>query len=83
MFPPSSPAPGPIYNPITNGHHPPIMLNDDNGISGTNKILELALQALDVRRMEARSRLVQNVQRIAALGPLKLRHEFYALRFAT
>jgi hypothetical protein len=46
------------------------MLNDDNGISGTNKILELALQALDIRRMEARSRLVQNVQRIAALGPL-------------
>lgn len=56
------------------------MLDDDHRVTGVHETVELPHQDLDVGRVQARRRLVQDVQRGGAVRPLELGRELDALR---
>jgi hypothetical protein len=57
------------------------VFDDDDAVAGVHKSFELAQQLFDVGRVEPRGRLVEDIQRVAALGPLQLGGELDPLRF--
>ena len=81
--PPSSPAPGPMsMTQSLAGDHAHVVLDDDDGVAGVDQAVELRHQLLDVGGMQAGRRLVEDVERVAALRALQLGRELDALRLA-
>jgi hypothetical protein len=72
-----------VYKPVTSRHYLHIVLHNDNCVPGAYKILQLALEAFNVRWMETGCGLVENVKRITALDTLKFRGQLDALGFAS
>ena len=58
------------------------MLDDDDGIPSFDEAIELGHQLLDIVRVQASRRFVQNVERAAAVRPLQLGRELDALGLA-
>ncbi|MNG33242.1 hypothetical protein D3C84_1194520 [compost metagenome] len=58
------------------------MLDHHYGIASIDQALQLYQQAVDIRRVQAGSRLVEHIQAATSLASLKLRGELDALRFA-
>ena len=83
MRPPSSPAPGPMsMTQSLRGDDAHVVLDDDHGVAGVDQPVELRHQLLDVGRVQAGRRLVEDVERVAALRALQLGRELDALRLA-
>ena len=58
------------------------MLDDDHRVAGVDQAFELRQQLVDVGRVQAGRRLVEDVERAAALLLLQLGGELDALRLA-
>jgi len=58
------------------------VLDDDHRVSGVDQAVELNEQAIDVGWMQPGRRFIEDVERVAALRPLKLRCQLDALRFS-
>ena len=81
--PPSSPAPGPMS--ITQSLPATTRMSCSTTITvlpGVDQALELRHQPLDVGGVQAGGRLVEDVERVAALGALQLGRQLDALRLA-
>jgi predicted RNA-binding protein with RPS1 domain len=59
-----------IDDPVARGDHAHVVLHHDHGVACVHESVELRLQALDVRWVQAGRGLVQHVQRVAALHAL-------------
>ena len=70
-----------VHHPVAAGHHPHVVLDDDDGVSPVDQPLKLRHQLLDVRRVEPRGGFVQDVQAVAVLGTLQLGGQLDALGF--
>src|SRR3954468_4417069 len=71
-----------IDDPVASGHDPHLVFDDDDGISSVDERIELRNQLLHVRRMQPRRRLVEHVERLAALRTLQFSGELDALCFS-
>lgn len=58
------------------------MLDHHYGIASIDQALQLYQQAVDIRRVQAGSWLVEHIQAATSLASLKLRGELDALRYA-
>ena len=59
-----------------------VVLDDDDGVARVDEAVQLAQQQFDVGRVQARRRLVEEVERVAAAGPLQFGGELDPLRLA-
>ncbi len=59
-----------VDDPVAGGDDVEIMLDDNHRIAGVDQSVELHDQPLDVGRVQAGSRFVEHIKRIAALHPL-------------
>ncbi len=59
-----------------------VVLDQDDGVAGVDQPVQLAQQQGDVGRVQAGRRLVEQVERVAAPGPLQLGRQLDALRLA-
>ena len=59
-----------------------LVLDHDHGVAGVDQAVQLRHQLVDVGRMQAGGRLVEHVERVAALRALQLGGELDALRLA-
>ena len=83
IVPPSSPAPGPTS--ITQSLSATTRMSCSTTMTvlpGVDEPVQLRHEPVDVGGMQAGGRLVEDVQRVAALGALQLGRELDALRFA-
>ena len=71
-----------IDDPVGLAHDVHVVLDDDNGVAGVDQVMELAHEEFDVSRVQAGGGLVEQVQRVSALGALELRGQLDALRLA-
>src|SRR5919112_4542755 len=56
-----------------------LVLDDDDRVAGFDEAVELRQKLLDIGRVETRRRFVEDVKRVAVLGPLQLGRELDAL----
>ena len=68
--------------PVGGGDDALVVLDDDHGVAGVDETLQLGHQFVDVGGMKARRRLVEDVERAAALLLLQLGGELDPLRLA-
>ena len=71
-----------VDHPVASGDHAHVVLDDDDRVARIDEPVQLRHEPLDVRRMQAGRRLVEDVERVAALRALQLGGELDALRFA-
>jgi len=72
-----------IDDPIRLFDNVKMMLDDDDGVAKVCQPLEHIEQLLHVIKVQARSRLVQDVEGAAALAPAQLARQLDPLRFST
>lgn len=70
-----------IDYPVAGRDHAHVVLDQNHRVAAFDKGIQLRDQAVDVGRMQSGGRFIQNVERIALLGPLQFSGEFDALRF--
>ena len=80
----NGPAMLPAFRPnvdhmVAHLDHIELVLDDDNGVALVHQTVEHINQHLDILKMKASGRLVQNVECIARAHPSKLRSEFHTL----
>jgi hypothetical protein len=56
-----------VDHPVSGFHHIQIMLNHHNGIAAIPQVMQHFQQLLDIVKMQASSRLIQNIQRFAGI----------------
>ncbi len=71
-----------IDQPIARGRHPHLVFGDDHRIARVDQRIELQHEFVDVGRVQSDGRLVDDIQRRAALLALKLGDKLDALGFA-
>jgi hypothetical protein len=59
------------------------VLRDHHGVARIDEAVQLTVQQVDVRGMQPRGGLVEQVERVPAARPLKFGGELDALRLAT
>ena len=59
-----------------------VVLDQDHGVADGHESMQLSQEQCDVLGVQARSRLVEQVERMAAAGPLQLGCQLDALGFA-
>src|SRR4029078_5383503 len=71
-----------VDDPVAARHDPHVELAHADRVAALEEAVELCLQPLDVRWVEAGGRLVEHVERAAALAALQLGGQLDALRLA-
>jgi hypothetical protein len=71
-----------VDDPVTAGNHLHIMLYNNDGIARGNEVLQLAQEAIDIRRVQAGRGFVKDIQGLAVLCALEFCGELHPLRFA-
>ena len=68
---------------VGNLYYIEVVFDDDDRIALVYQLVKYANQAADILEMEARSRLVEDIERATCLSLRELRRELYALALAT
>ena len=71
-----------VDDPVGGGDRVEVVLDQDHRVAGVDEPVQLAQQQRGVRGVQARGRLVEQVERVAAAGPLQLGGELDALGLA-
>jgi hypothetical protein len=71
-----------VDDPVTGCDDLHIVLYNNDRVAGYDKVLQLALEALDIGWMKTGGGLVKDVESVAALGTLELGGQFHTLCFA-
>ncbi len=71
-----------VDDPVAGGDDAHVVLDDDHRVAGVDEPVELRQQLLDVGGMQPGRRLVEHVERVAALRALQLGRELDPLRLA-
>jgi len=69
-----------LSDPVARGNDTHVMLNHHDRVTRVDKCIQLRHQLVNVRRMQARRRLIQNVKRVAPLRALQLGSQLDPLR---
>src|SRR6478735_8295481 len=72
-----------IDDPIASGNDAHVVLHHDHGIACIHQRIELRHELLHIGGMQAGSRLVKNIERVAALCSLQLGGQLDSLRLTT
>ncbi len=71
-----------VDNPVGRLDHVEIVLDDDDRVALLDEAVEHLEQLVDVVEVQAGRRLVEDVERLARVGPRQLGGQFHALGFA-
>ena len=71
-----------VDDPVRRSDHAHVVLDDHDGVAGVDQPVQLGHQHLHVGRVQAGRRLVQDVERVTAPGPLQLGGQLDPLRLA-
>ena len=69
-----------VDDPVGGGDRVEVVLDQDDGVAGVDEPVQLTQQERGVRGVQSRGRLVEQVERVTAAGPLQLGGELDALR---
>ena len=72
-----------VYNPVACPDDAHVVFDDEHRIARVHQLVELYYEALHICRVQPASRLIKDIQSIAARDPLQFRCQLDPLGFAT